>query len=105
MGIGPMRVDGWLSVSRGFGDFQFKDESLPPADCKVTAVPEVQTVRCGWGDWLLIACDGVFDVMASAEVSAFIHERLNPAEQQDCGAIVAELVRHCLQLGSRDNCT
>ena len=39
---GPMRVDGVLAVSRGFGDFQFKDPELPPAEHKVTCVPEIR---------------------------------------------------------------
>lgn len=40
-----MRVDGALAVSRALGDFHFKPEGMEPAKCKVSAVPEVQTIE------------------------------------------------------------
>ena len=43
-------------------------EGMEPAKCKVSAVPEVQTIEgCRRGDWLLLACDGIFDVMENEE--------------------------------------
>jgi hypothetical protein len=31
------RVDGDLAVSRALGDFQYKDNNLPPEKCKVSS--------------------------------------------------------------------
>lgn len=108
LGGGPMRVDGALAVSRSLGDFHFKPAGRSPATCKVTAVPEVQTVmHCVPGDWLLLACDGVFDVMENEEVYHFITSRLggSPMGSIDGGVVVTELLHHVLEKGSKDNCT
>jgi len=105
LGGGPLRVDGQLAVSRALGDFHFKPEGTEPAECKVTAMPEVQTVTpCAAGDWLLLACDGVFDVMENEEVHEFISSRLSSAAA-DGGKIMADLLQLCLEKGSKDNCT
>jgi len=108
IGAGPMRVDGALAVSRAMGDFHYKPPEMAPGRCKVTALPEVQTIaNCAPGDWLLLACDGVFDVMQNEDVHGFVSSRLDSANpgSTDGGAILVELLEHCLEKGSRDNCT
>eukprot|EP00928_Gymnodinium_smaydae_P008449 TRINITY_DN13081_c1_g1_i2.p1 TRINITY_DN13081_c1_g1~~TRINITY_DN13081_c1_g1_i2.p1 ORF type:complete len:294 (-),score=58.83 TRINITY_DN13081_c1_g1_i2:165-1046(-) len=116
LGGGPMRVDGTLAVSRALGDFHFKPPDKAPGDCKVTSVPEVQVRRCRPGDWILMACDGIFDVVTNEEVKDFIESRLAggagrgsrasvAADGIDGGAIVTELLQTCLDRGSKDNCT
>lgn len=108
LGGGPMRVDGSLAVSRGLGDFQFKPEKEDQELCKVTAVPEVTTVAdCSPGDWMVLACDGIFDVITNEELRDFIDERLEKAapERAEGGAIMVELLNLCLEKGSKDNCT
>jgi len=106
---GPLRVDGALAVSRALGDFHFKSVGMNPASCKVTALPEVQVVeQCIDGDWLLLACDGVFDVMENEEVQEFISSRIQQASNGapvDGGKIMVELLKTCLDKGSKDNCT
>uniref|UniRef100_A0A7R9ZXK1 PPM-type phosphatase domain-containing protein n=1 Tax=Pyrodinium bahamense TaxID=73915 RepID=A0A7R9ZXK1_9DINO len=104
----PLRVDGALAVSRALGDFQYKTKGMAPELCKVTAVPEVRTVaNCSAGDWLLLACDGIFDVITNEELRDFVETRLQRAAPQsaDGGAIVVELLQLCLDRGSKDNCT
>jgi len=108
LGGGPLRVDGALAVSRALGDFRFKPADLAPERCKVTVVPEVQTVmHCKAGDWLLLACDGIFDVMENKDVYDFISARLKkaPSGQADGGAICSDLISHVVEKGSKDNCT
>lgn len=106
-GGGPLRVDGALAVSRAMGDFQFKPIDMAPSACKVTALPEVMTIdRCSPGDWLLLACDGVFDVMENEDVQQFVSSRLRDAgETADGGQIMVDLLKLCLNKGSKDNCT
>lgn len=101
---GPLRVDGSLAVSRSLGDFGFKPEGMRPEACKVTAVPEVQTVRCAAGDWLVLACDGIFDVFSNQELREFVETRL-ANRGLDGDGIVTDLVRASLEKGSKDNCT
>jgi serine/threonine protein phosphatase PrpC len=105
---GPMRVDGTLAVSRAFGDFHFKPGDKAPEDCKVTPMPDVQTVYASSGDWILIACDGIFDVFTNEEVRDFIAPRLaesSPEKPVDGGEICQDLIKSSLDKGSKDNCT
>lgn len=102
---GPLRVDGSLAVSRAMGDFGFKPEGQRPEACRVTALPEVQTVRCAPGDWLVLACDGIFDVFGNEELQEFVEARLAGRGPEDVGDVADDLIRASLQRGSKDNCT
>ncbi|CAK8989775.1 unnamed protein product [Durusdinium trenchii] len=65
-----LRVDGFLGCSRALGDFRFKeDAALLPEQQKVSAVPEVYEFECESGDAIVLACDGVFDVLSSSKVA------------------------------------
>lgn len=83
MGAGPSRVNGELAVSRALGDFAFKRAKTPfgkllhPAAQAVSAVPEVtRTARQNATDrFLVVACDGLWDVMSNEDVRLFILER------------------------------
>lgn len=107
LGGGPMRVDGTLAVSRALGDFHFKPEGLDAAECKVTAVPEVLTAHCHAGDWLLLACDGIFDVVSNEEAQDFVCSRVRAAgpTHTDGAQILVDLLKLCLDRGSKDNCS
>lgn len=69
------RVLGQLAVSRSFGDRAFKHLDVsggggaePRIAQLVTAFPDVTAVRWQPGDYLVLACDGVWDVMSDQEV-------------------------------------
>lgn len=116
-----------LRVSRAFGDFcfkQFRPEEAAEGDAAetlwrrqpVTALPEVTcTPRDAKGDrFLLLACDGVWDVMSNEDAVLFIAAKLrlssDGAPSPPCGlAEAAEacdaLLAECLSRGSRDNMT
>ena len=96
------RVNGDLAVSRALGDFSFKkNERLPPAQQMVSSVPDVTVVpRDNEGDqFVLLACDGVWDVMSNDEVCEFVLSKMKIGYslRQVCKA----LVHNCLR--SRDN--
>jgi serine/threonine protein phosphatase PrpC len=101
---GPLRIDGALAVSRAFGDFIYKSIN-PPGVGKVIPTPDVQTVFADPGDWILLACDGIFDVFSNAEVYGFLKARLSSTEVVDGGLILQELLNASLERGSKDNCT
>ena len=57
---------------------------------------------------LVLACDGVWDVMSSQEVATFLLDELHKAgstrpEAADLSAAAERLLDRCLTLGSRDN--
>lgn len=103
------RVDGGLAVSRAFGDFIYKQRpDLGQGDQKVSPTPQVDPLKRVHAEdlFLLLACDGVWDVMSSDAVSKFAYQRLKKADKRSEAGIKAtckQLVERCLQLGSRDN--
>jgi len=70
------RVDGDLAVSRALGDFQYKQRpDLPAKDQKVTCWPDITIhKRTPQDEVLILACDGVWDVMTSAEAVGVVRE-------------------------------
>eukprot|EP00397_Hematodinium_sp_SG-2012_P034536 GEMP01037049.1.p1 GENE.GEMP01037049.1~~GEMP01037049.1.p1 ORF type:complete len:402 (+),score=84.68 GEMP01037049.1:113-1318(+) len=99
---GPYRVDNNLSVSRGFGDFDFKDITLQADAQKISCVPEVTSgLQCKDGDFVLLCCDGIYDVMSNEECVNFVLAH----DHSDLGVLVANLLKLVLEKGSRDNCS
>jgi protein phosphatase 1G len=99
---GPMRIDGSLAVARALGDFSYKDAALPPEEQKVSPVPDVTIFpREPASDQLmLLACDGIFDVVSNGEVCEVISMLLEEGER-DMGKVVEELLMICLEKDSR----
>ncbi|XP_059485252.1 probable protein phosphatase 2C T23F11.1 isoform X2 [Neocloeon triangulifer] len=90
------RVNGNLALSRALGDFVFKrNESKPPEEQVVTALPdiEVRTVTSDW-EFVLLACDGIWDVMGREEVCDFVRLRLSTGMEPEI--ICEELMTRCL---------
>ena len=61
------RVDGSLAMSRALGDFEYKqDKSLPQCEQKVSPLPDIEICRRvdGADELLIVACDGVWDVLS-----------------------------------------
>jgi len=101
-----MRLNGDLAVSRGLGDFRYKEDPTKKASQqKISCIPEIYEVSgVKQGDWCVLCCDGVFDVMSNSEVVKFISERVDKNDA-DLGDISAALIRKCLGRNSRDNMT
>eukprot|EP00041_Stephanoeca_diplocostata_P037147 m.1389521 g.1389521 ORF g.1389521 m.1389521 type:complete len:529 (+) comp24987_c0_seq73:335-1921(+) len=97
------RVDGQLAVARALGDHTFKNTMLPQQDQMVTAAPDICFVdrRVGLDDFIVLACDGVWDVMTNAAVAHFVAGAL--AQQNSVDAVAAMLVDTALARGSTDN--
>ncbi len=72
-------VNGTLGVARSFGDFNFKcDKAREPTEQLVTALPDVFTVEIDPSiDFMVLASDGVWDVMTNQQVVDFIEERIH----------------------------
>eukprot|EP00931_Biecheleriopsis_adriatica_P040639 TRINITY_DN23292_c0_g2_i2.p1 TRINITY_DN23292_c0_g2~~TRINITY_DN23292_c0_g2_i2.p1 ORF type:complete len:555 (+),score=107.57 TRINITY_DN23292_c0_g2_i2:69-1733(+) len=103
----PARLDGIIAVSRAIGDFMFKARSdLPPSAQKVTCLPDTFEISgLEHGDFLLLACDGVWDVLTSDAAAAFIRSALLKDARVDLGKVAADLVTASFQKGSFDNIT
>lgn len=99
------RLDGNLAVSRGLGDFAYKaDGRLAPGDQKVSCAPEFYGAELRAGDLLILACDGVFDVMSNEGLCRAVAAALDGGA--DVGDVCARVLGACLRdLHSKDNMT
>ena len=75
------RIDGNLNLSRALGDFSMKDNAeIPVQDQKVSAEPEcVVEPLDGSEDFMILACDGIWERLSSQEVVDFVRARLSPS--------------------------
>lgn len=130
------RVEGDLAVSRGLGDFRFKQDVLygamgdgyvsfsqyddarsrkggsgptsvkSPEDQKVSPMPDivVQNRNGQHDEFVILACDGIFDVQTNHECIGLATEIFGQGES-DLGLICEEFLDVCLEKGSKDNMT
>jgi len=99
------RVCAALAVARALGDHQFKDPSLPQEQQMVTPCPDITFIDRNSSDdeFLVIACDGVYDVMSNVQVMQ--HVRHNLFKGMSTPDAAAALVDSALKRGSTDNCS
>eukprot|EP01012_Entosiphon_sulcatum_P064211 TRINITY_DN92992_c0_g1_i1.p1 TRINITY_DN92992_c0_g1~~TRINITY_DN92992_c0_g1_i1.p1 ORF type:complete len:436 (-),score=78.17 TRINITY_DN92992_c0_g1_i1:337-1644(-) len=98
------RVDGMLAMSRAMGDCEYKQGTGGPLMQKVIAKPDVSEAVCGPNDWVLVACDGIFESNFSNEqVVDFIVSQFEITN--DLGVIMSNLCDEALKRGSSDNMT
>ncbi|XP_072170753.1 probable protein phosphatase 2C T23F11.1 [Diadema setosum] len=90
------RVNGNLALSRALGDFVFKrNGSKGPEEQIVTAVPDVtETDISAESEFMVLACDGIWDVLTNQEVVDFVRTRI--AGKMDPEKICEELMTRCL---------
>ena len=73
------RVDGSINLSRSLGDWRFKSTGVRPERCAVSSVPDVRRRTLARDDeFLVLACDGVWDRMTSQQLCTFVRLRLLP---------------------------
>ena len=73
------RVQGVLALSRAIGDFSFKQRvGVSWEEQAVTCVPEIQSVNLDprRDEFVVLACDGIWDVMTNQDVVNFVRSRL-----------------------------
>lgn len=124
------RVNGELAVSRALGDFTYKDRPDLPAEAqKVTALADIRVfarTKCDTSDdsarappntpragqpgggqvdmALILACDGIWDVMDNHEVADYVALRLGRG-RRNMPVLAGSLVDYCLHKDSKDNMT
>jgi len=104
------RVNGSLAVSRAFGDYRYKmKENLKPEEQSVIALPEVKQEKFKIDNkslnLLVLACDGLWDVLKNEEVIEFIGKRIKDGEK-DLEKIAKDIVTYAINdRKSQDNVT
>ena len=86
------RIDG-LAVSRCFGDVS--------SEPFIIQVPDITEIKDDF-DYILIACDGLWDEMTSKQVANFIEK--NSKKNESNNKLVKKLANHAINvMGSTDN--
>jgi serine/threonine protein phosphatase PrpC len=101
------RIDGDLALSRAFGDYVYKeDKTRGPNEQKVIAAPELVVYPRDHGsdEFIILACDGIWDVATNYQCSEFVQKLLSSGETNLVN-ICEESIDTCLDMNSRDNMT
>jgi len=102
------RVNGELAMSRAIGDFQYKsNKKFSLNEQLVISIPDVFVHKRSKNDkFMLIACDGVFDVFSNQEAIDAVHDLYVSIDQNESSKeqkITAALVNSAVDKGSTDN--
>ncbi|XP_020316090.1 protein phosphatase 1G [Oncorhynchus kisutch] len=95
------RVNGGLNLSRAIGDHFYKrNKALGPEEQMISSMPDVKELTLNpEHDFMIIACDGIWNVMSSQEVVDFVSQRIKPNADdaaRPLSSVVEELLDHCL---------
>jgi protein phosphatase 1B len=134
--VSMRRVNGDLAVSRALGDFTYKHSPhLPAEKQQVSPEPEIKAEPRSLekDQFLVLACDGIWDVMTNDEVAEFVLAKVEDGEEaaesaaaapgppvvrtpacsppvcllgagvESLEVLAGELIDECLNKGSRDN--
>lgn len=90
------RVNGNLALSRAFGDFHYKSNDQLPADQQIVSPqPDIKRIELNDDvDFIVLACDGIWDVMTSKDVVKFVISRLE--QNIEPGLICEQLTTRCI---------
>mgnify|MGYP001102947122 CR=1 FL=1 len=92
------RVLGILAVTRSFGDHSLKKFVIARPYTKSIELDNLST-------FVIIACDGLWDVMTDIEAVDLVNTFVNKADSNDFQRAAEALVKEALKRGSTDNIT
>ncbi|KAJ7341440.1 hypothetical protein JRQ81_005535 [Phrynocephalus forsythii] len=96
------RVNGGLNLSRAIGDHFYKrNKNLPPEEQMISALPDIKVLTINEDhDFMVIACDGIWNVMSSQEVVDFVQSKITQKGEdghpRSLSSIAEELLDCCL---------
>ncbi|OIW04970.1 hypothetical protein TanjilG_01166 [Lupinus angustifolius] len=90
------RVNGSLNLARAIGDMEFKQNKFLPVEKQiVTADPDIISIElCDDDEFLVLACDGIWDCMSSQQLVDFIHGQLKT--ENKLSAVCEKVFDKCL---------
>jgi protein phosphatase 1G len=92
------RVCGGLNLSRSLGDHSYKRKiHLAASEQMITALPDIrQTKLTDKDEFLVLACDGIWNSYSSAEVVAYVRERIRKDPKPALSDVCRQLFYSCL---------
>ncbi|CAF3247392.1 unnamed protein product [Rotaria sp. Silwood2] len=96
VGNDVLRVESQLAMTRALGDYSL-DKHI------ITAIPDlIQYERDSLAIYVIIASDGIWDVMNNEQVASFVSQRVSNTTLEN---IISQLFDQCLKEESSDNMT
>ncbi|KAG8192145.1 hypothetical protein JTE90_027788 [Oedothorax gibbosus] len=97
--MGVWRVNGMLAITRALGDADYRPY--------ISSEAEMTTIDLdGTEDFLVLACDGLFDGMTPEEVTTSLYQNLSEsAVDEPLDTLAAKLAHKAKEQGSEDNIT
>lgn len=89
-----LRVENHLAMTRVLGDFSIDKQIVPPM-ADITEYP-----RNSLASFIILACDGIWDVMSNIEVASFVAHRASTHKLEEISSL---LLDECLRRNSTDN--
>lgn len=92
------RVNGGLNLSRAIGDHAYKQsKELSDKEQMITALPDIKTltINPGEDEFLVLACDGIWNFMSSQQVVDFVRPMILENKKK-LSTICEEMFDHCL---------
>ncbi|GBP24772.1 Probable protein phosphatase CG10417 [Eumeta japonica] len=92
------RINGGLNLSRAIGDHSYKqNKDLDAKKQMITALPDIKTLTIDpkTDQFMVLACDGIWNYMSSQDVCDFILPKLTEGRQR-LSQICEEMFDHCL---------
>jgi len=92
------RVNGGLNLSRALGDHSYKKvTNLSDREQMISALPDIKSmVLTNQDEFMVIACDGIWNSLTSQEVIDFVKMRIDHEKELTLSQICEELFDHCL---------
>mmetsp|Transcript_13371 Transcript_13371/g.25255 ORF Transcript_13371/g.25255 Transcript_13371/m.25255 type:complete len:446 (-) Transcript_13371:64-1401(-) len=98
------RINGNLNLSRSIGDLQYKKRAdLPQEEQMICSTPDLLVeTRSPQDEFLVVACDGIWDVKSNAQVCDFVKKGLSKKRQ--LGLIIEDLLNDCITANPKETC-
>ncbi|XP_018329464.1 probable protein phosphatase CG10417 isoform X2 [Agrilus planipennis] len=101
------RVNGGLNLSRALGDHAYKqNKELSSREQMITALPDVRTltIKPGEDEFMVLACDGIWNSLSNQEVVDFVKNRIEKGETS-MSRICEEMFDTCLAPNTKNDGT
>lgn len=95
------RVNGGLNLSRAIGDHNYKQNtSLSDREQMITALPDIKkiTINPAEDEFMVLACDGIWDCYRNQEVVDFVRERLQEGREKLSQICEEVLILFCYEI-------
>ena len=87
------RVNGMLALSRSLGDFEYKNNPIfKVQDQIVSPMPEITVEKITSDmEFVIIACDGIWDCMTSQEAVTFVSQNLTKKKKSELSHLISDM--------------